>query len=211
MTDYSNHLENTRRLEYLNLNIPETTHELTKDGIGIRCCNFKKDKATKHIYHNRSATDVGQQLNTVVDLIINLSENLHGADKGMIKLIKDLGKKGTTEVPLKLIEQINTIHKNQDYLEAQLKVIKERLDKTLNKADKFPSKKDIRALTEEIKEVVKVPNSVEQKILDLTTRQDQMLQTQISNDEIQMKRILGAIDHLRKTFLGEPVDDYSIE
>jgi len=176
--------EINRKLNYLDLSIISVprTYDNSKEFVSV--CNFRrKNKHTyHHILHTVSDSCESKQLNTISDMIINLSENLYKTDQ---QILHKISKKSESN-------EYQIILENQNYLRSQLNDLIENVEKTLYKADKFPSKRDIR-------ELLLLPKQVEEESLKI------LEQFQAESDR-NLTEILTRIRKFHADFLGIPIE-----
>lgn len=183
-----------RKLAYLDLAIPPVDKNIIcyKD-IEVFCtCNFRKrGKQYTHILHNIEDNTFAHQLNTLVDLQINLSENLYKTDKRILESIKD-NRPIVSPSQDKTISLYQTIINNQEFIKTQLESLIQRTGKTLYKADKFPSKKDIQKL-------LQLPKYIEEETKIL-------IQNLSEKHNQDIRRIESHLDKLYTTLVGPLVE-----
>lgn len=108
-----------------------------------------------------------KQLNTITDLIINFSESVKDHDKVQERILRKINSSleqhnpgvDYTEKLQEILFEIKDLRKENNIIFQQLDTLRDRVEKTLYKADKFPSKKDIRELLE-------LPNEIERRTLE---------------------------------------------
>lgn len=162
-------IDRLKNLEYLDLKIyPEKKYRILKDNSVLKC-NFNSGE---HILHTED-----KQYNTVVDLIINLSEKSQENNKSILRTLEII-----ESLQIKHRKTLEKLEQNCDFLKSQELEIDRKIQYLNNKfnLEKIPTKNEIEKLVKTITERPKELEIQTTKLIEKITYQIEVLTSEIS-------------------------------
>ena len=166
-------IDTLKNLEYLDLRIyPEKKYRTLKDHSIIKC-NFSNGE---HILHSED-----KQFNTLVDLVINLSEKTQQHNNDIIRILEVIESFQTHQK-----KKLEKLEQNFDYLKTQELELERKIQTLVNKIniEKLPTKTEIEKL---VKIIIHKPKEIELKTTNIVAKITQQVDV-ITSDSRELKK-----------------------